>query len=213
MKSPLLQVGLWVNPCLTLYGAPRITTPTRTHTQACTPCHKELAPHRAVGILALHIPTLFTQRHGDLIILLPWMASEDQIIILRNPQSPSPPSLMSKSTNKSRNGTHRATGGPTPQGTPSYTTTARKTLSDERFQGAAGASPPATSVPSQPSRRRDHRPTDNGSIAIPSEASTGHRAATECRDTSQFNVELDVQSRAGQVSSSLFVIHTNGPSL
>jgi hypothetical protein len=89
MKSPLLWVGLWVKPCLTLvlYGAPRLAVLRHPHPHAgMHTMPQELAPHRAVGILALHIrATLFTQRHGDLIILLPWMASEDQTVILRNP--------------------------------------------------------------------------------------------------------------------------------
>ena len=150
--------------------------------------------------------TLFTQRHGDLNIPLPLITPETTNTLQSR--------LMSKSTN-TQSGTHQATSGSTPQGRPSYTTPARKALSDERFEGSAGASSPATSVPSQPSRRRDHRPTVNESIAIPPEASTSHRAQTKRRDTSQFNhdVELDVPSRAGQVSFPLFVIHTNGPSL
>ena len=109
-------------------------------------------------------------------------------------------SHMSKSTNTPQKGTHRAPGGSIPQGRPSYETTARTAPSGERLDNAAGASFPAigTSAPSQPSGRRDHRPTSNEAIAVPSAASTGHRATVERRDTSQFNVE---QSLAGQVST------------
>ena len=115
---------------------------------------------------------------------------------------------MSKSTNNYQSGTHRATGGPTPQGQSHHTTLARKAVSDERFEGATGASPhtSAASVPSQPSRR-DHRRTDNEPNPTAPGALTDYRDRAGRRDTRQLDVE---QSRTGQVSP-LFVIHS-GPS-
>ncbi len=58
---------------------------------------------------------------------------------------------------------------------------------DECLDSALGASFPVigTLAPSQPSGNRDHRPTSNETIAVPSAASTGHRATAERRDTSQ----------------------------
>ena len=104
------------------------------------------------------------------------------------PQSHSPPNVMSNSTNISQSGFHRVTTGPTLQGRPSYATMARKVLSDERLDSAAGASPAVAS------RRREPRPTDNQTTAHPMAASRGH--------TEQFNAELDARSRAGKVSAS-----------
>jgi hypothetical protein len=101
-------------------------------------------------------------------------------------QSPSPPNVMSKSTNISQSGSHRA--GPPLQGRPSYATMARKALSDERLDSAAGASPGAAS------RRSEPRATDNQTTAHPAAASRGHQPTTE-----QFDVELDARSRAGKV--------------
>ena len=86
------------------------------------------------------------------------------------PQSPSPPSLMSKSANISQSGTRRATGVSTLQGRPSHAATNRKALSDERFEGAAGASSPKgpnTSVPSQGSRTASILPSAKYSTTYP----------------------------------------------
>src|SRR6266852_1130548 len=106
------------------------------------------------------------------------------------PQFPSPPNVMSKSTNVSQSGTHRATTGPALQARPSYATMSRKALSDKRLDAAAGGSPGAVS------RRREARPTDNQTTAHPAAASRGRQATTE-----QFDVELDARSRAGKVST------------
>ena len=57
------------------------------------------------------------------------------------PHYPSPLNVISKSTSISQSGSHRATTGPTPQVSSSYATMDMKTLSDERLNGAAGASP------------------------------------------------------------------------
>ncbi|KAF8495931.1 hypothetical protein F5888DRAFT_1707525 [Russula emetica] len=102
-------------------------------------------------------------------------------------QSPSSSSVMSKSTNISQSGSHRATTGPTLQGRPSYPTMAGKALSDERLDNAADASPGAAS------RRREPRATDNQTTAHPAAASKGPQATTE-----QFDVELNARSRAGK---------------
>jgi hypothetical protein len=106
-------------------------------------------------------------------------------------QSPSPPNVMSKSTNISQSGSHQATTGPTLQGRPSYATmaTSRKALSDEHLDSAAGASSAAAS------RRSEPRPTDNQTTVHPAAASRGRQPTTE-----QFDVELDARSRAGKVS-------------
>ena len=108
------------------------------------------------------------------------------------PQSHSPPNVMSNSTDISQSGFHRVTTGPTLQGRPSYATMARTTLSDERPDSSAGASP-ATAP-----RRRETRPPDNQTTAHPSTASRSRQATAE-----QFNAELDARSRAGKVSASI----------
>ena len=100
------------------------------------------------------------------------------------------------------------------QGRPSYATIARKALSDERLDNAAGASPAAAS--SSPSRRREPRPADSRSTAIATFSRDGHATAPR-RDISGLDVELDARSRARpSVSPRVvlpFVILTNGPPL
>ena len=118
------------------------------------------------------------------------------------PQSPSPSNVMSKSTNISQSESHRATTGPTLQAKPSYAAMARKALSDERLDSAAGASPGAAS------RRREPRPTDNQTTAHQAAASRGRQATTE-----QFDVELDARSRAGKVSTPILVSYFRSWSL
>jgi hypothetical protein len=142
------------------------------------------------------------------------------------PQHPSPPNVMSKSTNLSPSetkltdsGSHRPTSGPTLQGRPSYVTMTRNALSDERLDSATGANPAAAS--GQSSRRRETRPTDNpAATAISEAASGGRQPKTERRDASRFDIELDARSRVGQqvrlrISAALLllVILTSGPPL
>ncbi len=104
-------------------------------------------------------------------------------------QSLPPPNVMSKSTNISRSGSYRASTGPTLQERPPHATMARTSLSDERIESAAGASP------ATPPRRREPRPTGNQTTAVPAAASRGHQTTT-----GQLDVGHDARSRAGQVS-------------
>lgn len=137
-------------------------------------------------------------------------------------KSPSPPNVMSKTTPQSKtkltdSGSRQATSGPISQGRLSYAAIARKAASNERPDGAAGASPGAASR--QSSRTRNTHPTDNQSTAV---VSRDRQAAALRGDTSRFGVEVDAQSRASQVSSQLparvamalpLVIITNVPLL
>jgi hypothetical protein len=116
-------------------------------------------------------------------------------------KTPSPPEVPSKSTDTSPSktkltdsGPHRATSGPTLQGRPSYASIARKALSAERLDSAAGASPATASSP--PSRRREPRPTDSRATAVPATVSRGRHATAQRKGISEFDVELDARSRA-----------------
>ena len=102
------------------------------------------------------------------------------------PRSPSPQNNMSNSTNILQSGPHRATTGPALQARPSHATLARKALSDEHLDNAAGASPASVS----------RRPTDNQTTARPAAASRGRPATTE-----QSDVKADARPRAGKVST------------
>ena len=113
-------------------------------------------------------------------------------------KSPSPPDVMSNvSQNKTKltdSGSYQATSGPT---RPSRTAIAKKTLSNERLDSAAGASPGATS--SRPSRTGEVRPADDRSTAVPAAVSRDLQTTARRRDINEFDVELDAQPRAGQV--------------
>lgn len=141
-------------------------------------------------------------------------------------KSPSPPDVMAKSTNMPQSkttvtgsGSRQATTGPTSQGRLSYAAIARKAASNERPDGAAGASPGATSI--QPSQTRKTRPADNQSTVVPAVVSRDREATARRGDISRFGVddlEVDAQSRASQVSPRVamalpLVIITNVPLL
>ena len=141
-------------------------------------------------------------------------------------KSPSSPEVMSKSTNISQSktkltdsGSHQATSGPTLQGRSSYATIA-KTISNERLDSAASASPWAGALSSRPSRMREARPTDNQLTDAPAALSKDHQATMQRGDISKFDVEVGSQPRVqvGHVSFRvavlpLLVILINGPSL
>ncbi|KAF8495889.1 hypothetical protein F5888DRAFT_1635221 [Russula emetica] len=93
-------------------------------------------------------------------------------------------------------GSHRATGGRTLQARQSYAAAARKALSHEHPDGAASASPAASS--GQPSRTRECRPLDNRPTARPAAVPRGRRATAQRRHVSEFDVEHNARSRAGQ---------------
>lgn len=124
-----------------------------------------------------------------------------------NTKSSSPPDTLSNSSNTSQSKTkltdsvsHLATSGPTLQGRSSYATI-RKTISNERLDSADSASAGTTS--SRPSRTREARLADDESNAVPAAVSRGRQAATHRGDISKFDVEVNAQSRAGQVSVAL----------
>jgi hypothetical protein len=134
-----------------------------------------------------------------------------------NTKTSSPPDALSNSTNTSQSktkltdsGSHLATSGPTLQGRSSYATI-RKTISNERLDSAASAS--AGTASSRPSRTREARPTDDQPTAVPAAVSRGRQAVTQRGDISKFDVEVNAQSRAGQVSVAVLflVILTNDP--
>ena len=141
------------------------------------------------------------------------------------PQTPSPPNVPSKSTNippsmtkSADSGSRRPASGPTPQKRLSYAEMAKKGLSNERLNGAAGANPAV--APGQSSRRVT-RPTGNPpATAVSGATSRGRQPIAERRDTNQFDNELGQRSRGGrQVSPTLaqyfcsLVILTSGPPL
>jgi hypothetical protein len=113
-------------------------------------------------------------------------------------QFPSLPNVMSKSTNISQSGSHRAATGPTLQGRLSYAAVARKALSDQRLGGAAGASNPVAASRT----RREPRPTTNQTTARSAAASRGRQVTTE-----HFNIKLDARSRAGKVTTPILASH------
>jgi len=125
-------------------------------------------------------------------------------------RSPSPPDVMSKSTDISQSktkstdsGSRQATSTQTSQGRLSYAAMARKALSNERLDNAASASPGAAS--SRPSRTREARPADNRPTAVSAAVSRGRQAPAQHRGMSGFGVGPDAQSRAGQVSPGVAV--------
>jgi hypothetical protein len=127
-------------------------------------------------------------------------------------KSPSPPDVMSNSTNilsQSRtkltdSGSRPANSRPTLQERPYYATIARKAVSNEHIDSAAGASPGAAS--NRQSRTREARPAGNRSTAVPAAVSRDRQAATLRRDISELDAELDAQSRPGQVSPRVAVV-------
>jgi hypothetical protein len=126
-------------------------------------------------------------------------------------KSPSLPDVISKSMNTPQSktkmadsGSRQVTTGPTSQGRLSYAAIARKAASNERPDGAAGASPGAAS--SQPSRTRKTRPVDNQSTAVPAVVSRDRQATVQRGDISRFGVEVDAQSRASQVSPRVAIV-------
>ena len=123
----------------------------------------------------------------------------------------SPPDALSKSTNMPRSttnltdlGSHQAASGPTLYGRSSYATIDRKTISNERLDGATGASPGA--APSRPSRTKESRPADHQSTAVSATVSMDHQGTAQRIDSSQFGVEADARSRAGQVSPRVAIV-------
>jgi hypothetical protein len=137
-----------------------------------------------------------------------------------NTKTSSPPDALSNSTNAPRSmpiltdpGPQLATGGPTLQGRLSNATV-RKTISNECLDSAASAS--AGIASSRQSQTREARPADDQSTAVPAVVSKGRQAATQ-RGDSKPDVEVNAQSRAGQVSVTVavlfLVILTNDPRL
>ena len=123
----------------------------------------------------------------------------------------SPPDALSQSTNMSRStanltesGSHQAASGPTLHGRSSYATIDRKTISNERLDGTAGASPGAAS--SRPSRTKETRPAGNQSTAVSATVLRDHQGTAQRGDASQFCVEVDPRSRAGEVSPRVAIV-------
>jgi hypothetical protein len=126
-------------------------------------------------------------------------------------RSPSPPDVMSKSTNisqsktKSTNsGPRQASGAQTFQGRPSYAAMATKALSSEHLDSAAKASPGAAS--SRPLRTREDRPADNRLTAVPAAVLRDRQGTAHHGDISGFGVGVGAQSRTGQVSPRVVVV-------
>ncbi|KAH9987958.1 hypothetical protein BJV77DRAFT_764715 [Russula vinacea] len=123
------------------------------------------------------------------------------------PQAASPPNVPSKSTNTPPSMTksadsesRRPASGPTPQKRLSYAEMAKKGLSNERLNGAAGANPAV--APGQSSRRVT-RPTGNPpATAVSGATSRSRQPIAERRDTNQFDNELGQRSRGGRQPSS-----------
>jgi hypothetical protein len=137
-------------------------------------------------------------------------------------KSPSPPDVMSNSTNISSQsrtkltdlGSRQATSRPTVQGRPSYAAIARKAISNERLDSAASDSPGSAS--SRQPQTKEARPADIRSTSIPAAVPRDRQATAQRRDISELDVKHDAQSRAGQVSPRIavvfqLVILTNDP--
>ncbi|KAF8476411.1 hypothetical protein DFH94DRAFT_759052 [Russula ochroleuca] len=119
-------------------------------------------------------------------------------------KSPSPPDVMSNSTNISSQsrtkltdlGSRQATSRPTVQGRPSYAAIARKAISNERLDSAASDSPGSAS--SRQPQTKEARPADIRSTSIPAAVPRDRQATAQRRDISELDVKHDAQSRAGQ---------------
>jgi hypothetical protein len=110
----------------------------------------------------------------------------------------STPTGVSHNRNESTNpSSHRATSGPTMQARPSYSANAKRALSDELLDGAAGTNPAS----SQRSQYKEARPADNQTAVVPMAPSRGRETPTTAgrRDMSEPDVELDTPSRRDQV--------------
>jgi hypothetical protein len=83
----------------------------------------------------------------------------------------------------------------------SYASFASMLLLDEHLNSAAGASP-AAAVSSQPTRVKELPPVSKRTTSLPAPATAprGSEATAPCRDTSDFDIELEGRPRTGQVS-------------